>query len=618
MQEDFAKKPGIEVFLEELDKAANAIYDRSTVLHVELPTGYGKSIASALIASKLAHREGALAHYAQRVVHTVPTRYLVEDLVRRSYNRELVIRGQCMLFEPSLKDPYFLSDLVFTTFDSYSLNFFKIPVSEVELMLAGFTHGHFDIPRYAILSAVNVFDEYHIWVPGDTEVKRTGIFESKAWTTLNVIVKHLVFSKVPVVLETATPRLNALQRLLNNSDANVVRIALKLNKDSEARGITAVYDEDFTVKLEKARYETIIEKGKFTEVIQRYIHELEKPLLIVCNNVRTAVEVYEILKKSGEFDVHLLHALFTLGDRTRKLLKIRKLMKSKEKSDLVVVTTQVIEVGVNLDFAAMITDAAPLASLVQRVGRVNRHLEDQISRLVIVYDPSRAYEDKGSYADIYDLNLTKHTLEVLHKEKERGEIGWRMSAIENKINLAGRQFITISGLSGRVYSNESDSPPEIDRKYRRLLTALLNPQISSEQAQQLLLQLGSFVHDDVLVPLYVPSGNPEKGALPAFKRSHLVACPSYKLGLEPRSMRGSPHFDEKLASKVLKLENGHLWVVIEKPRKDRIFEVVDLKLSEVIEGILSGIVRIDGHIAFLRALVSKPESYSKEEGLRVW
>jgi len=622
--ERFAERIGVKEVLNNLEEKVfpNILRGEPTILHVELPTGYGKSMASALIAQRLASGEGGLAEYVHRVVHAVPTRYLVEDLVRgaRSLARGaegFVVRGQSMFFDPSLKDPYFLSDLVFTTIDSYALNFFKVPVAEADLLRAGFTHGHFDVPRYAILSAVNVFDEYHVLVPGDVEVEKPAA-HGRAWTSLDAIIGYLVKGGVPVMLETATPRLDALGALQALQEARVkpVRIALKLRRDSKAADdVVAVYDDDFAAKLERASYETRVEEGKLVEAMLKHVDEMEKPLLVACNNVRTAVEAHRALEGRSKSKVYLMHSLFTVGDRKHALARLHRLMERKGGTDLVVVATQVIEVGVNLDFASIITDAAPLASLVQRVGRVNRKLAERASRILIVYDPSQAREDTKTYSGIYDLELTRLTLEALCRAEREGGIGWRMSVIEETAEVAGKMLVTISALAKSVYKSDSERPPPIDRQYQNILQTLLHYQIESEDALRCLSQLGSFVRDDVLATVYVPPEEPERGSFPAFKRDRLVACPTSKLGFDLEKRR----LNTKIAGKALKLEDEGLWAIIETVKGGREgYEVVKLSPRSAVEGLMYGVVELGGQRAFLRALVAEPRAYDRKEGLKIW
>ncbi|MEP9417650.1 CRISPR-associated helicase Cas3' [Gordonia sp. VNQ95] len=92
--------------------------------------------------------------------------------------------------------------------------------------------------------------------------------------------------------------------------------------------------------------------------------------LVIVNTVATAVDVYKRLagKKSplGETPVILLHSRFRPVDRDEKLDELLRL------NDLVVVSTQVVEAGIDLDARTLITEAAPWPSLIQRSGRCNR------------------------------------------------------------------------------------------------------------------------------------------------------------------------------------------------------------------------------------------------------
>ncbi|AFA74568.1 CRISPR-associated helicase Cas3 [Gordonia polyisoprenivorans VH2] len=92
--------------------------------------------------------------------------------------------------------------------------------------------------------------------------------------------------------------------------------------------------------------------------------------LVIVNTVATAVDVYKRLAGNkpplGETRVILLHSRFRPVDRDGKLDELQHL------DNAVVVSTQVIEAGVDLDARTLITEAAPWPSLIQRSGRCNR------------------------------------------------------------------------------------------------------------------------------------------------------------------------------------------------------------------------------------------------------
>ena len=102
---------------------------------------------------------------------------------------------------------------------------------------------------------------------------------------------------------------------------------------------------------------------------------------VVVNRVATARQVHTALlqdsgDESSEYDSLLLTGRIRPFDRDR-LLKgwlphIRAGRDQEPERPLFVVATQTVEVGANLDFDALVTEAAPLDALRQRFGRLDR------------------------------------------------------------------------------------------------------------------------------------------------------------------------------------------------------------------------------------------------------
>lgn len=122
-----------------------------------------------------------------------------------------------------------------------------------------------------------------------------------------------------------------------------------------------------------------------------------KKSVVVCNTVSKAIRVWEAL---GEFDPLLIHSRFTLGDRAQRETK------ENIQKQSVVVSTQVIEVSLDVSFDAMFTELAPVDCLLQRFGRINRHGAITPNNLgeCFVYKA----DDRGSQK-IYDKNILQLT-----------------------------------------------------------------------------------------------------------------------------------------------------------------------------------------------------------------
>src|ERR1019366_9075147 len=106
--------------------------------------------------------------------------------------------------------------------------------------------------------------------------------------------------------------------------------------------------------------------------------------LVIANTVRRAVEIRVALEKKTTADVRLLHSRFRAADRKQH---VEAALGKVPDAGRIVVATQVIEAGIDIDASLMVSDLAPYASMVQRFGRVNRKGERHGCRIYWVDRP---------------------------------------------------------------------------------------------------------------------------------------------------------------------------------------------------------------------------------------
>jgi CRISPR-associated endonuclease/helicase Cas3 len=96
----------------------------------------------------------------------------------------------------------------------------------------------------------------------------------------------------------------------------------------------------------------------------------------VRNAVDDAIAAVEMLHARG-VSAQLLHARLALCDRKRTEAEIlaRAGKDGQGREGLVLVGTQVLESSLDLDFDVMVSDLAPMAALIQRAGRLWRHMD---------------------------------------------------------------------------------------------------------------------------------------------------------------------------------------------------------------------------------------------------
>lgn len=119
--------------------------------------------------------------------------------------------------------------------------------------------------------------------------------------------------------------------------------------------------------------------------------------LIIVNTVKRAQSLYgqakEILEKRNErIKLLLLHSRFRGRDRQIITGKIYD-----QDRDAIIISTQVVEAGMDISAKTLITENAPWPSLIQRFGRCNRRGEHDVADIYIIplkADASAPYNEK--------------------------------------------------------------------------------------------------------------------------------------------------------------------------------------------------------------------------------
>jgi len=99
------------------------------------------------------------------------------------------------------------------------------------------------------------------------------------------------------------------------------------------------------------------------------------------NTVADAREAYQKLRAQlPDEKLTLFHARFAMGDRLRTEQQMLDTFGDRstaaQRSGRVVIATQVVEQSLDLDFDVMVSDLAPIDLLIQRAGRLCRHVRD--------------------------------------------------------------------------------------------------------------------------------------------------------------------------------------------------------------------------------------------------
>lgn len=165
--------------------------------------------------------------------------------------------------------------------------------------------------------------------------------------------------------------------------------------------------------------------------------------LVVLNTVDAARDVYKELR-AGPVECTLLHSRFRGMERADHMAAV-----TERPADRIVVATQVVEAGIDLNAAVLITETAPWPSLVQRAGRCNR--TGRLERAELWWLPPA----KPQPYEQADIDASSAELSGLEGCAVTGEdlLGRQVAVTETQVAVLRRSdliglFDTASDLSG--------------------------------------------------------------------------------------------------------------------------------------------------------------------------
>lgn len=185
-----------------------------------------------------------------------------------------------------------------------------------------------------------------------------------------------------------------------------------------------------------------LEPIKIESFIEEFYDNMEnKSYLIICNTIAQSLKIYNELKNSGRKVLYLSTNILPYH-RKERIDEVTKRLEKGEK--IILVSTQVVEAGVDFDFDVVIRDIAPIDSIIQAAGRCNRNGKKSSGK-VYVYS---MVDNGGSY---YGKRVYGHTLidisrELLCDKKVIDESEY--------FDLIGKYFIEVDKNKSHEVSNE--------------------------------------------------------------------------------------------------------------------------------------------------------------------
>jgi CRISPR-associated endonuclease/helicase Cas3 len=353
-------------------------YIKGNVLAVA-PTGSGKTEASLLWASQKGDYDN--------IFYLLPTRVTSNAIFDRlckyfGNDKVAVVHSSAFFLRKDLDDTYEEKEYAFI-----DRAFFKnVTVCTIDQILTqGFNLGFWEVKTFHQLRAKIIIDEVHLYQP----------------YTLGLILSTIKYlqnefgAEFYIMTATMPKKLKDLMTKYLNAPSIISDDELL----EKARNTFEVRDEGFDAV-----------KSGIAKAIKA-----NKKVLLVLNTVDKAIEAYKHFKplfEGREEKIICYHSRFIQKDRSLKEKKIFDL--EKQEDGCLLVSTQVCEVSLDIDYDILFSENAPIDAIIQRAGRINRKREKKDTK-VVIFKHFKVTEEW-----VYDLpNILVNTFEILKKNQKK-------------------------------------------------------------------------------------------------------------------------------------------------------------------------------------------------------
>jgi CRISPR-associated endonuclease/helicase Cas3 len=400
---------------------------------LQSPPGSGKTRAAIYPFLKALDTQSNLhTHFPQKCIYSVPMRVLARQFFVEyekcagEYERKYGLPPVSVKIQTGEQpnDRFLQGDLIFATIDQTLSSFLLSPYSAPKRMA--------NVNAAALMSSYLVFDEFHLYEP-----------ESTLPTTLQML--KMLKGITPFILMTATFSTDMLDELAHLLDAEVVP-----NSPEEKSWLYELESQQKTRRYHAAAHPL---------TAQAILDEHNGRSLVICNTIDRAQALYHELciHKSLQTEVILLHSRFLRDDRNAIEERVREMFKREEtQGDYIVVSTQAIEVGVDITSTVLHTELAPANSIIQRAGRCARYQGDEGD--VYIYQQSgdvNLLEERAPYTERGQAEQFQSTWEqFVQYSGEALDFGQEQQIVSAVHGVLDRQIIEHLRMNERLHRED--------------------------------------------------------------------------------------------------------------------------------------------------------------------
>lgn len=183
-------------------------------------------------------------------------------------------------------------------------------------------------------------------------------------------------------------------------------------KMAEQADIVELTQEERAV-FERTELRKLVETNKKSSLadIARFVLSQDESTLVILNTKPAVYQLYQLLTEQTERPLYQLSTNMCPQHRLDKIGEIKKLLKAEV--PVICISTQLIEAGVDIDFARVVRSYAGIDSIVQAAGRCNREGKRNKGQVTLVQLTNE--EEKLSH--LKEIKQKKSVTETILRRK---------------------------------------------------------------------------------------------------------------------------------------------------------------------------------------------------------
>lgn len=425
-----------EIYKEVVSNVKCLNLDKDKILSLNVPTGTGKTLTALSFALKLKKRIKEEKGYKVRIIYALPFLSIIDQNFGVCEDIFKTVKKEKPTSDLLLKHHH-LSDVIYTKRADEFENVDKDPSKDL-LLIEGWNSEivvtTFIQFFYSLITNKNrAARKFHNMIDSVVILDEVQTVPHKYWLLLNKAIKFFAkYFNTYFILMTAT------QPLIFDETKDEITSLIK-NKEKHFSRLNRV---KLITKSDP------ISLDEFKKVLRNdIIRNPTKSFLVILNTIRFSKEIYKFISKFvSKSELYYLSTNIIPKERLARITEIKEREKKNIRS--VIISTQLVEAGVDIDVDTVYRDFAPMDSINQACGRCNRNFGDRqgIVNLFILMENKngRAYYPYT----IYENFIISKTKEVF-KENNKKEIEER-----EFLKLSDRYFEKVNIAKSQDKSNE--------------------------------------------------------------------------------------------------------------------------------------------------------------------